>query len=450
MSSKSLDRGERGGSMATRDLVTEARSFTSSLANVFMLKKRDPQSRHLLEKAQFLIDALVAENQRLSVSSKRSGGSSSTPRPGGGSRGSPGGMGQLWVKLDELKRENDDLRRQLGKSQDDRCSSPKDKGPGDVIINDLLKTRTDNEGLKTQVTQLQKNVRELQAVNTSLQDEYKRSKAALDAAQRSVEKARQDYKKLESSLTSAKTENDSLKQKMTSSVKPMVRADNRLTENISERCRPSNIALRYNALESQQWVDAKEALEDSPQAAQLDEGKIVHVLCQALMNMYSASRQLYANVELVICELLRQPTLATAIVQNGLVSSGHISVLPDDFADSVKQRLRQTTDSVDTDVILSMATETHDPDTRNIVQTASSDKAVQNYLKECASSTWQMVVQNPPMKLVADDTAFDDGKHKLWWSCDQSRARKVDMFVWPVLYDYENGNVLVKGCVCAS
>ena len=51
----------------TRDLVTEARSFTSSLANVFLMKKRDPQSKHLLEKAQFLIDALVAENQRLAT-----------------------------------------------------------------------------------------------------------------------------------------------------------------------------------------------------------------------------------------------------------------------------------------------------------------------------------------------------------------------------------------------
>lgn len=87
------------------------------------------------------------------------------------------------------------------------------QGPGDVIISDLQKTKTENEALKAQVAQLQKTVRELQAVNATLQDEYKRAKVALDAAQRSVEKARQDYKKLETSFTSAKTENDSLKQK---------------------------------------------------------------------------------------------------------------------------------------------------------------------------------------------------------------------------------------------
>jgi len=97
-----------------------------------------------------------------------------------------------------------------------------------------------------------------------------------------------------------------------------------------------------------------------------------------------------------------------------------------------------------------MASEHQDPDTRSVLQALSSNTAVHRYIRECASTTWQMVVQNPPMKLAADHTSFDDVKHKLWWSCDQTRARKVDMFVWPVLYDYENGNVLVKGCVFAS
>nr|KAG5706212.1 hypothetical protein BaRGS_019539 [Batillaria attramentaria] len=360
---------------AAKDLVTEAKNFTRSLANVFLLKKRDQQSKHLLEKAQALIDALVAENQKLSAGS-------STPRQ----MRAAGGMGQLWVKLDELKRENDDLRRQRSRpSSDERASSsPKDKqGPGDVIIGELHKTKGENESLKAQVAQLQKSVRELQSVNATMQDEYKRSKAALDAAQRSVEKARQDYKKLEASFTSTKTENDSLKQKMTSSVKPMMRTDNRLTENINERCRPSTVAMRYNTLESQQWVDAKEAIEDGP-GSDLDEDKIVGLLCDSLMSTYNACRQLYTNVELVMSELMKRPTLATEVVRSGLIPNCQPAPLSDDLTDLVKQKLRQATDSVDTDIICS------------------------------------------------------------------SRARKVDMFVWPVLYDYENGNVMVKGCVIAS
>lgn len=427
------------GKEATKDLVTEAKNFTRSLANVFLLKKRDQQSKHLLEKAQALIDALVAENQKMSAGS-------STPRQARAA----GGMGQLWVKLDELKRENDDLRRQRSRtSSDERASpSPKEKGPGEVIISDLHKTKGENDSLKTQVAQLQKSVRELQQVNATLQDEYKRAKAALDAAQRSVEKARQDYRKLEGSFTSTKTENDSLKQKMTSNVKPMVRADPRMTENINERCRPSTVALRYNTLESQQWVDAKEAIEDGPGEG-MEEDKIVGLLCDSLMSSYSACRQLYTNVELVMSELMKRPTLATEVVRSGLIPSCQPCPLPDDLTDIVKQRLRQSTDSVDTDIIRSMASDFQEHTMKSRLQTVSA-KAVNGFLQESASITWQMVVQNPPMKLVADDSKFDDVKHKLWWSCDQSRARKVDMFVWPVLYDYENGNVLVKGCVIAS
>lgn len=121
----------------TKDIMTEARNFTSSLSNVFLLKKRDQQSKHLLEKAKTIIEGLIAENQKISSGS-------STPRQAR----STGGMGQLWVKLDELKRENDDLKRQRGRSQEDRCSSPKDKVylPGDSKTQTCLVTKYIYEG----------------------------------------------------------------------------------------------------------------------------------------------------------------------------------------------------------------------------------------------------------------------------------------------------------------
>ncbi|XP_076468229.1 uncharacterized protein LOC143299030 isoform X2 [Babylonia areolata] len=370
-------------------------------------------------------------------------------------------MGQLWVKLDELKRENDDLRRQRGRSQDDRSSSPKDKGPGDVIINDLQKTRTDNESLRTQVNQLQKALREQQAVSGSLQDEYRRSKAALDAAQRSVEKARHDYRKLEASYAAVRAENEALRHKLsvssspakTSNMVPAVpRTDSRLTENISERCRPSTIALHYTGLESQQWVDAKEAIEDDPDCC-LEEADIVRLLCEGLMSTYVASQQLYNNVELVIMELLTRPTLATAVIESRLVTNTQCSPLPEDLADIVKFKLRQTADSVDTDVIISMS-HGQQMDSGQTLEGLSlgsaGSKAVQAFLQEAALTTWPMTLHSPPMTLAVNDTRFDDVRHRLWWSCDQSHAHNVDLFVWPVLCDSEGGNILVKGCVCAS
>ena len=63
-----------------------------------------------------LIDALLAETPRPAPA---------TPSPRHQQRGGAGGMGQLWVKLDELKRENDDLKRQRARSAEEHAGSPK-------------------------------------------------------------------------------------------------------------------------------------------------------------------------------------------------------------------------------------------------------------------------------------------------------------------------------------
>lgn len=60
----------------------------------------------------------------------------------------------------------------------------------------------------------------------------------------------------------------------------MKRPDTRFVENINERCRPSTVATQYNQLESQQWVDAKEALEE---AGYDDEETSTRFLCDVLM-----------------------------------------------------------------------------------------------------------------------------------------------------------------------
>jgi len=189
------------------DTISEAKNFCDGLSNVFMLKKRDPQTRHLLEKAKSLIETLMVESQK---QSRTSGSSVCSPRQAR----SGGGMGQLWVKLDEMKRENEDLRKQLGKSQDDRSVSSKmQQGPGEVIIGEMQKVKQENETLKVKVNKLTKTVKEMEIINTSVQDEYKRTKVALETTQKSMETVLKDYRQMEDSLKSAKTENDSLKQR---------------------------------------------------------------------------------------------------------------------------------------------------------------------------------------------------------------------------------------------
>ncbi|KAL5012070.1 hypothetical protein ScPMuIL_010621 [Solemya velum] len=424
--------------MATdrHDVTSEAKNFCESLANVFMLRKRDPQTRNILQKAKTLLETLISENQKLASANTTHPG---TPRSGRGG----GGMGQLWVKLDELKRENETLRKQIGKPhQEERTTTPKPQGPGEVIISELHKKKAENENLKSQNEKLQASLRHLESINAAVQDEYKRCKVALDISRKSMEGVVKDCKTLESSLSKAKTENDTLKQRFTRSVKPMMRPDNRQFENINERCRPSVIGMAYNDLESQEWVDAKDSLEDD-----VDENEINRFLCAVIMESYKASRQVHEAFEYRISEMLKMPTLSVPTA-SGMVL-GSAKPLPDELKDSMKQLLRQGGDEIDTHAIVNIVSDSLKKNFEELFKDSDiMSKSVNSYMHACAKITWQMIIQQPQMHLSTDDSHFDSTKHRLWWSCDQS-CDKIQHFIWPVLYDYENGNVLIKGCVYA-
>jgi len=75
--------------------------------------------------------------------------------------------------------------------------------------------------------------------------------------------------------------------RQTHSVKPLPKpvpkarvSNSAYVENLSEKCRSSNVAMLYNTLESQEWVDAKEALEDD---FDFEEESIIQFLCTILM-----------------------------------------------------------------------------------------------------------------------------------------------------------------------
>ena len=183
-----------------QDLLVEAKSFCDGLSNVFLMKRRDPQSRNLLETAKRIIESLCAEKQKPPVPAR---GASGQSRSGGG-------MGQLWVKLDELKRENEELRKQKGLCKEDRSQSTKTQhGPGA----ELNKIRHENETLRSKVAKLEKTIKEMEVIASNVQDQYKSSKVALEATQKSMETVLKEYRLMEDSVKSIKTENDTLKQR---------------------------------------------------------------------------------------------------------------------------------------------------------------------------------------------------------------------------------------------
>lgn len=482
--------------LSGKDVRAEARNFSASLTNVFLMKqRRDPQTKHLLEKAQSLIDALLAESPRPVPA---------TPSPRHQQRGGAGGMGQLWVKLDELKRENDDLKRARARTSEEHAGSPKSPKSQaqpiqvEAISADFQKVKAENEQLKAQIDKLQITIKEHQKINLSLQDEAKRSKVALEAAQKLAKKSREDYKKMEAALTTAKTGKEPAKTKPSkpsspsptapatpskpappttpkptnsnstppptpskpgssthsapptppkppavtgTSKPPRPRPDNRHTENIGEKCRPSNIAVAFTTLESQEWMDAKESLEDEE-----EEEDVLKFLCGILMSSYTVSSAILKSVENVIRHVIANPTAAV-----NLISDEEARTLPplsEELSDIIGQKLRANYDKINTKDILELAQKISAA-AQNI-NAQWSNPTVMKYALECSALTWQMAIQKPPMRMSTEDSSFNSEKHRLWWSCNHLNAKGIDFFIWPCLFDYEGGNLLMKGCVHAS
>ncbi|GFR86105.1 hypothetical protein ElyMa_000712200 [Elysia marginata] len=488
-------------SMSGKDVRAEARNFSASLTNVFLMKqRRDPQTKHLLEKAQSLIDALLAESPRPP---------SATPSPRHQQKGGAGGMGQLWVKLDELKRENDDLKRQRARTAEEHAGSPKSPKshtqPGQIepVSQDVQKIKTENDLLKAQVDKLQNTIKEHQKINLSLQDEAKRSKVALEAAQKLAKKSREDCKRLEAALTTAKTGKEPVKQKpfkpstpsstapptpsqpassssngppiptkppssngpptpskpassahsapptppkpsaLTGSSKPSPRprTDNRHTENIGEKCRPSNIAVAFTTLESQEWMDAKESLEDEE-----EEEDVLKFLCGILMSSYTVSNVILKSVENVISHVITNPTAAVNMISDE--EAGQLPPLTAELSDIIGQKLRANYDKINTKDIVDLAQK--NSGSACAANPHWSHPTVRKYALECSAVTWQMAIQKPPMRMSTVDSSFNSERHRLWWSCNHLNAKGIDFFIWPCLFDYEGGNLLMKGCVHAS
>ncbi|KAL3878155.1 hypothetical protein ACJMK2_030525 [Sinanodonta woodiana] len=425
-----------------RDLVSDAKNFCDSLTNVFLMKKRDPQTRHLLEKAKQLVESLLDEIGK-------HGPSSGPLRPGRGG----GGMGQLWVKLDELKRENDELRRGLCKSSEDKVPMfNKPQGPGEVIISELHKTRSEKENLQAQVEKLQTAVKELEHVNANMQDEYKRAKIATEASQKTIDKIRKENKASEALIKDLKAENEKLAQRLDQNLKSqVVLKGGRDMEVLTDRCRPSVIALQYNDLESQEWVDAKESLEDSGFD---DEEMVTKFLSLVVLQSYKCSSRLLERLEAVVSEFLRRPTLALSSESStnpnpNPTNPGEKRSLPEEMSSCIKEQLRKYYDKMDPTKLTRIISEELSSGQSNQSEFCENE-AVKRFMNACAKITWQMVIQQPPMYLNSEDTTFDDRVHKLWWSCDHATSNKINYYIWPTLYDCKNGNVLVKGSVHAG
>lgn len=72
---------------------------------------------------------------------------------------------------------------------------------------------------------------------------------------------------------------------------------------------------------------------------------------------------------------------------------------------------------------------------------------LKTFISECCQLSWRMNISYPPLHISVDTSIkFDDKLHTVFRSLKMAGA-SIDHYIWPVLFDREGGEILVKGKV---
>ncbi|KAI8485289.1 hypothetical protein Bbelb_370360 [Branchiostoma belcheri] len=184
-------------------------------------------------------------------------------------------------------------------------------------------------------------------------------------------------------------------------------------ENTSPRSRPSNLAIRYQEMETVEWLAAKEEL-DSDHSSSCGKELVVQYLCDVF------------------------------VVAEGQVSNQSVELtdIQQDLQTKVQDIIKGRSDKCNIDNIVKRVEEcmkNKERYRRHIGTTASSSAtrtSLETYMSECCRLAWQMNVQTPAMAIsVQTDIPFDPALHERAYDCESfgHAAEVIDYYAWPTL-----------------
>ncbi|CAH1263875.1 Hypp2791 [Branchiostoma lanceolatum] len=349
--------------------------------------------------------------------------------------------------LQRKEMELHDLKAALKKAEDGR----------DTLQTENYCLKTDRNALKAERDSLKTERNYLQTENHSLTTDRNALKAEIGSL-----KTERNY--LQIKIDSLSTERDSLHQQYTEVRECAESLQRRLSnefcirlasdetnmENISVKHRPAKIAEKFAQIESKEWVEAKEVLDDKSGNERTNIQILLNMLefaCKRAQEVFdgflsSEACRLYSPVAATTDILLREQN------QN----SGGYPKVPGSILKEITAFLKGTCGECDieslTQSVVGKMKEVYGEDIVSILQ----DTHVMSFVQACCRLAWQMAVQQPPLTVLTCNTHYDDRCHQLWWnSPSPSRSKgvsrgEIDFYIWPELR--QSGNVLQKGRVC--
>eukprot|EP00058_Branchiostoma_floridae_P028073 XP_002613564.1 hypothetical protein BRAFLDRAFT_71796 [Branchiostoma floridae] len=187
-------------------------------------------------------------------------------------------------------------------------------------------------------------------------------------------------------------------------------------ENTSPRSRPSNLAIRYQELETVEWLAAKEELDTVHGCG---EEVVIQYLCEVFV-LTTEGQPSNQSVELT--DKQQDP----------------------DLQRRVKDIIKERSDKCNIDDIIKRVEEcmmTKERYRHHIPSGSGRRKRLETYISECCRLAWRMNVQTPAMAIsIETDVPFDPALHERAYDCQSfgDAAEVIDYYVWPTLFDAEN------------
>ncbi|CAH1263870.1 Hypp2790 [Branchiostoma lanceolatum] len=221
-------------------------------------------------------------------------------------------------------------------------------------------------------------------------------------------------------------------------------------ENTSPRSRPSNLAIRYQELETVEWLAAKEELDS---AHSCGKELVTQYLCDVFVEAMRISKETLKLFTNSLSRMLLEPVQEMGkkdpvlmVVAAGQVSnqSAELTDKQQDLQRKVDDIIKERSDKCNIDDIIKRVEEcirNKERYQRHIGTIPSGRKKLETYITECCRLAWRMNVQTPAMAIsVETDVPFDPALQDRAYDCESfgDATEVIDYYVWPTLFDAEN------------
>ncbi|XP_066288196.1 uncharacterized protein [Branchiostoma lanceolatum] len=224
-------------------------------------------------------------------------------------------------------------------------------------------------------------------------------------------------------------------------------------ENVSAKCRPTNLADRYRDLESKEWLAAKEELDVCCHEKKL----VTQYLCDVFVEAMTISKEMMTQLTpslTSLSDLLLEPVQEIgkrdsahnhSVVAAGQASNQSVepSDVQKDLQRKVKDVIKERSDKCNIDEIVERVRDSMRKKQQysRLTRGSSGRKGFETYISECCRLAWQMNVQTPAMAIsVETDVLFNPTLHDRAYDCERfaDGTELIDYYVWPTLFDAEN------------